>query len=212
MTANRKEARLCTKCYSRTRVRDCAKCFGPLEILTRRRFSSLAAKQEAFEESIRLKNQFRPLDEDEVDFLDAVLESNRAKENAVKQEAAEQLEAFRKQRALAEQALLDQKASDEAGKVDDPVSKNAWAKKKRRRDKENGPSGESKSRKLSTSAEDKVSTTPQRSRTPSAHPGPSLEEKKAFTLAQTGPPKAASVALGLGDYSSDEDDQLQFLG
>ena len=61
-----------------------------------------AAKQEAFEESIRSRNQFRSLDEDEVDFLDSVLESTRAKEAEVKKQTTEQLEAFRRQQEEAE--------------------------------------------------------------------------------------------------------------
>lgn len=66
----------------------------------------LAAKQEAFEESIKLKNQFRSLDEDEVEFLDSVLESTRAKEAAVKKETIEQLDLFRRQQEEADKALL----------------------------------------------------------------------------------------------------------
>ncbi|CAG8886211.1 unnamed protein product [Penicillium egyptiacum] len=65
------------------------------------------AKQEAFEEKSRLKNQFRSLDEDEVEFLDSVLESTRAKEAAVKRETAEQLEAFHRRREEAQKALLE---------------------------------------------------------------------------------------------------------
>ncbi|KAI9695797.1 MAG: hypothetical protein M1836_006063 [Candelina mexicana] len=64
------------------------------------------AKQEAFEESIRLKNQFRSLDEDEIEFLDSVLESTRAKEAAVNKETTEQLDLFRKQQEEADKALL----------------------------------------------------------------------------------------------------------
>lgn len=70
-----------------------------------------AAKQEAFEENLRLKNQFRTLDDDEIDFLDSVLESTRAKEQLVKRETAEQLDAYRKQREAAE------KVSSEAESV-----------------------------------------------------------------------------------------------
>lgn len=66
------------------------------------------AKQEAFEESIRLKNQFRSLDEDEVEFLDAVLESTRAKEAAVKKETEEQLAEFHRQREEAERSVLEE--------------------------------------------------------------------------------------------------------
>ncbi|EXJ82085.1 hypothetical protein A1O1_08154 [Capronia coronata CBS 617.96] len=172
-----------------------------------------AAKQEAFEESIRLKNQFRPLDEDEVDFLDSVLESKRAEEDAVKQQTAEQLEAFRKQRALAEQALLDQHATDEATKADVPVGKNVWTtqKKKRRRDKKDEGEGEfevnPKARKLSPlTADSKVSDTDQPDSTSSEHQNAGPEAKVSPDRPQTGPPKATPIALGLGDYSSDDDD------
>jgi FAM192A/Fyv6, N-terminal domain len=66
----------------------------------------IAAKQEAFEESIRLKNQFRALDEDEVEFLDSVLESTRAEEERVRRETAEGLEAFRRLQEEADKKLL----------------------------------------------------------------------------------------------------------
>ncbi|KAJ5490283.1 NEFA-interacting nuclear protein NIP30 N-terminal [Penicillium expansum] len=90
------------------------------------------AKQEAFEEKSRLKNQFRSLDEDEVDFLDSVLESTRAKEAAVKRETAEQLEAFRRQREEAQKALLQSTSSDAT-----PVQGEEWTTlaRKRRHDK-----------------------------------------------------------------------------
>ena len=64
--------------------------------------NELAAKQEAFEEANRLKNQFRALDEDEVEFLDSVLESTRAEEDRVKRETAEGLDLFRRQQEEAD--------------------------------------------------------------------------------------------------------------
>lgn len=90
------------------------------------------AKQEAFEEKIRLKNQFRALDEDEVEFLDSVLESTRAQEAAVKKDTADQLEVFRKQREEAEKAMLGPTSSEVA-----PVEEEEWTipARKRRRDK-----------------------------------------------------------------------------
>lgn len=56
-----------------------------------------AAKQAAFEEAHKLKNQFRPLDEDEVDFLDSVLASTRAEEERVKKETQSGLDKFREE-------------------------------------------------------------------------------------------------------------------
>lgn len=182
--------------------------------------SKIAAKQEAFEEAARLKNQFRALDDDEVDFLDSVLESTKAKENAVKEETAEQLDAFRKQRALAEQSLhgLD---DENSGKPDNPTGADAWSLKKKKRRRDQDRSAEStgvgtKLRKTSCSATDdrrpienlsaptahskeapvkqmESSTTP----TTIKGSSPSLQQQK---------PSPISAGLGLGGYSSDEDD------
>lgn len=105
----------------------------------------IAAKQEAFEESIRLKNQFRTLDDDEVEFLDSVLESTRAKEEAVKRETVEQLDVFRRQQEEADKALLLQQREgtdvEMSGKAGSPVTDNTqWAvnarKRKRVKEKE----------------------------------------------------------------------------
>ncbi len=83
---------------------------------------------------MRLKNQFRALDEDEVEFLDSVLESTRAQEEAVKKDTADQLEAFRKQREEAEKVLLGAASSDVTPA---PTEEEDWAisARKRRRDK-----------------------------------------------------------------------------
>lgn len=88
------------------------------------------AKQEAFEESIRLKNQFRSLDEDEVEFLDSLLESTRAKEDAVKKETAEQLAAYQRQREEAERALIEGPSGGQngSGSATNPVGdEESWA-------------------------------------------------------------------------------------
>lgn len=83
---------------------------------------------------MRLKNQFRALDEDEVEFLDSVLESTRAQEEAVKKDTADQLEAFRKQREEAEKVLMGAASSDVTPA---PTEEEDWAisARKRRRDK-----------------------------------------------------------------------------
>ncbi|KAE8378103.1 N-terminal domain of NEFA-interacting nuclear protein NIP30-domain-containing protein [Aspergillus bertholletiae] len=91
------------------------------------------AKQEAFEEKIKLKNQFRSLDEDEVEFLDSIMESTRAQEAAVKKETAEQLEAFRRHREEAEKVALEEGTAD----VTPAAEGEDWKipARKRRRDK-----------------------------------------------------------------------------
>ncbi|OLN87888.1 Protein FAM192A [Colletotrichum chlorophyti] len=59
-----------------------------------------AAKQAAFEEQNRIKNQFRALDDDEIEFLDEVRSSARAEEERVRREMEEGLEAFRRARGV----------------------------------------------------------------------------------------------------------------
>lgn len=108
----------------------------------------IAAKQEAFEESIKLKNQFRNLDEDEVEFLDSVLESTRAKEEAVKKETTEQLDIFRRQQEEADKALLEESGGveekDTSRKAGSPTAgESPWAlnARKRKRVKDEGLKG-----------------------------------------------------------------------
>ncbi|KAL9100247.1 MAG: hypothetical protein Q9163_004354 [Psora crenata] len=116
-----------------------------------------AAKQEAFEESIKLKNQFRNLDEDEVEFLDSVLESTRAKEEAVKRETTEQLDAFRRQQEEADRALREGEQGKEVEEAGSPTAlESNWAvgAKKRKRVKEKEGWRGVKLRKSSSSALD----------------------------------------------------------
>ncbi|KAL8824133.1 MAG: hypothetical protein Q9191_005278 [Dirinaria sp. TL-2023a] len=94
-------------------------------------------KEEAFQESIKLKHQFRNLDEDEVEFLDSVLESTRAKELAVKEETREQLEVFRKQQEEADKKAVDGRergvGEETAGSPLGESSETQWAVNARKR-------------------------------------------------------------------------------
>ncbi|KAK4076325.1 hypothetical protein Trihar35433_2885 [Trichoderma harzianum] len=55
----------------------------------------IAAKQAAFEEQNKLKNQFRALDDDEIEFLDEVRAKEKAEEERARREVEEGLKAFR---------------------------------------------------------------------------------------------------------------------
>ena len=105
----------------------------------------LAAKEEAFQESIKLKNQFRNLDEDEVEFLDSVLESTRKKEEEVKKETSEQLDLFRRQQEEKDRELLEggEEVEAKAGSPTAGESQSQWAvnARKRKRTKENDKAG-----------------------------------------------------------------------
>ncbi|KAF2145500.1 uncharacterized protein K452DRAFT_283855 [Aplosporella prunicola CBS 121167] len=191
-----------------------------------------AKKQEAFEESIRLKNQFRALDEDEVDFLDSVLESTRAKEDAVKKETSEQLDAFRKHQEEVERAARLTEGNDGSP----PDEEEQWASAGRKRKKGKEPFKGLKLRKASSTdkpispenhgptkaPDDKKneelaeSSKTSKSDPSSNHqagkeppsPKPAMETSTAPAKEEAPPnkPKPSSATLRLTGYSSDEDD------
>jgi hypothetical protein len=180
-----------------------------------------------------LKNQFRTLDDDEVEFLDSVLESTRAKEAAVKKETAEQLEAFRQQREAAEKALLDEADTQQRSNpgAASPTDQETWVTtaKKRRRPKEKGILVGTKLRKMSSSTEPDSTAKPVtetgakkqtglpemqedppkpsdcKSKTLPPEQASSAERKSLRKSTSQKPAPLATSALGLGGYSSDED-------
>lgn len=188
-----------------------------------------AAKQDAFEESIRLKNQFRNLDEDEVEFLDSVLESTRKKEEEVKKQTSEQLDLFRRQQEEADRAAIegDSTVNTDQNSPTGDVEEN-WAvnrgKRKRVEDKKGLPGF--KVRKSSSSARDggiiDASVTKSSLLAQTKATSQCQFKAKADSISNassTGPatvtvrqansaPKKAStgpLSLGLAGYSSEED-------
>ena len=178
-----------------------------------------AAKQEAFEEANRLKNQFRALDQDEVDFLDSVLESTRKEEDRVRRETAEGLEHFRKQQEEADKKVRigDEQRTNETSTI---VEEEQWVTggRKRKRAKEKEGLKGVKIRK-SSSAGEAESTSSQGAKSQDEEPKSTSaalektsESKNKTTnttsvskwLPATSPKPKAN--LGLVDYSSDEDD------
>jgi hypothetical protein len=175
-----------------------------------------AAKQEAFEESTKLTNQFRSLDEDEIEFLDSVQEAARAKELADKRATKEGLEEFRKQQEEVERA-----AKEQEGAVSPPTVSESWAvgPRKRKKGKEKDVIGGLKIRRTSTGEREKqVEGTPIPSTTKgvdqdtiSSVARPSIEAKSnkqpaAAAAAPPALPPAPAAGLGLGAYSSSDED------
>ena len=194
----------------------------------------LAAKQEQFEESIKLKNQFRNLDEDEIEFLDSVLESTRSKEQEVKRETTEQLDLFRRQQEEADRAILESgtEVDDTTAEGKAEVGEGQWAvnarKRKRVKEKENLKG--IKIRKSSTNeaspgliqkksefeAEKATASPSVRSldkgspeHAASSPPVPVIVDTTKPTLNQgraaESPKISSGTSLGLAGYSSDED-------
>ncbi|KAK6594325.1 hypothetical protein H4I95_10837 [Botrytis cinerea] len=170
-----------------------------------------AAKQDAFEEANKLKNQFRSLDEDEIEFLDSVLESTRAEEDRVRKETAEGLELFRKQQ---EDADKKARAADDGGaQIQD------GSPRKRTKDKEVLKGVKVRRASSSTSTKD-LSTKPTKDDSDSIATStkpptpkdsakildskPAKEAPKPVAVKKPSPPPPKK-GLGLVDYGSDED-------
>ncbi|TVY57787.1 hypothetical protein LCER1_G000910 [Lachnellula cervina] len=181
-----------------------------------------AAKQDAFEEANRLKNQFRALDEDEVEFLDSVLESTRADEDRVKRETAEGLALFRQQQEEADKKARRGSEGVAVAEAGSPIAREeTWIsggrKRKRAKEKEvlkgvkirrssmaneiEKPSEEAATRdspatkKQSTAAPATATANPDKATSTSSTNSPAAVKK---------PP--AKPSLGLVNYGSDEDD------
>ncbi|EWC48477.1 hypothetical protein DRE_02246 [Drechslerella stenobrocha 248] len=190
-----------------------------------------ARKQEAFEEKLKFKNQFRALDEGEIEFLDSVVSEQRAEEEAKKKEIEAQLDDFRR---LQYEADHDPVAAESA--IAEESGGGTWAissrrKRKKDKDKDSGASAGLKLRKMSDGSrrdsaakdEEKDSTTPIESATPTdskpkilnsataasptqqSPPLPKASEKEKIPVAAT--PKPAAGLGGLVAYGSDSDDE-----
>ena len=192
----------------------------------------IAAKQEAFEESIKLKNQFRNLDEDEIEFLDSVLESTRAKEEAVRKETTEQLGAFRRQQEEADRSLRETNGGKDLEEAGSPTAgESIWTvgrSKKRKRVKDKDGLKGVKLRKASSSIHNSAGpgdinqgdeTHPPGSRQSKSPPPDDLdtESKREVSPRENAPTEAPytsakptssipelSTGLGLAGYSSDD--------
>lgn len=179
-----------------------------------------AAKQEAFEEKAKLQNQFRSLDADEVDFLDSVLDKQREEEARMKKETREQLELFKKQQDEAERAAAAGSPDEATG--DRAESWTAAAGRKRKKGKEKEGVLGLKLRKASSAGEggnkdakealrkdgpEHAVKVPSEAEAKTVHitkaPSASKSPEAASALSKAA---SSSTGLGLGGYSSDEDD------
>ena len=192
------------------------------------------AKQHAFEESIRLKNQFRNLDEDEVEFLDSVLESTRKKEEEVKKQTSEQLDLFRRQQEEADKAAIE---GDGGGTVEEGAKgvdqEETWTvnRGKRKRVEEKKGLAAFKLRKASSSSvyegvgidagEKRASlpacspptksitdSQPNANASPASTASTALSHSSSKKVSETIPKlvKEAPSDLGLAGYNSDDED------
>lgn len=165
-------------------------------------------KQEAFEEAAKLKNQFRPLDESEVDFLEGVRRKQQAQATDVKQQTAEQLRAFREEQ-IAVQQINEDADHVETGVASTKIGANVWtSSKKRRRQHDAEDNGDSmKARKTAPISGD--GTTLDAGTKSEQEPQPTRdlppEQSHAREEAEISTPIVAKPMLNLAGYGSDSD-------
>ncbi|PWW75712.1 hypothetical protein C7212DRAFT_320793 [Tuber magnatum] len=150
-----------------------------------------AKKQEEFEEKLKFKNQFKTLDEDDVDYLASILKTEKAVEDARKEELESRLDDFRRQ-----QSEADKSGGGEGGDQDTAL----WATGKKRRRKEVGGRtlGVKVRRRSSTAGEKPLERDPGKDKEGTLAQDPKEEEKR---MGEKG-----VARLGLVAYGSDEDD------
>ncbi|KAI0139973.1 hypothetical protein F4776DRAFT_662110 [Hypoxylon sp. NC0597] len=182
-----------------------------------------AAKQAAFEEQNRIRNQFRALDDDEIEFLDGVRDERRVEEERVKRETEERLARFRQaQKAAGTSSTAAEDAGENRGEDEEPVTWRGPAKKKRKRsDKEVKSIVKGVKRRASehekevevsaaAAAETKAEEVKADKKTEALISDTNSKSSKTAEAAEPPVSKTApenpKPKLGLVDYGSDEDD------
>ncbi|KAI1136868.1 hypothetical protein F5Y05DRAFT_88985 [Hypoxylon sp. FL0543] len=187
-----------------------------------------AAKQAAFEEQNRIRNQFRALDDDEIEFLEGVRDERRVEEERVRRETEERLARFREaQKATGTVATsADDVGGDGGGggggEEDVVVAWTGAGKKRKRGDKEaksivkgvkrrtselereGEVAAESKPEDMKPEARTKA--TPAGNTHTHADPKSSTGAAVDKSPAEKAAPGKPKPKLGLVDYGSDEDD------
>ncbi|RSM16576.1 hypothetical protein CEP52_000278 [Fusarium oligoseptatum] len=156
-----------------------------------------AAKQAAFEEQTKLRNQFRALDDDEIEFLDEIRANKRAEEERVRRETEEGLKAFReRQKGDAGEKPQDEPAAEGEGE--------SWGVgRKRKRVKERDVKG--LRRKVSAVEEDDKDEEPAKQRETEVKKKQSEEAKVPESKVETSTKPPEKKGLGLVGYGSDSD-------
>lgn len=159
---------------------------------------------------MKLKNQFRTLDEDEVEFLESINESSRAKEAATLREEKQQIDAFRQLQGEAERAVPPSKdptidtveawtTSSKKRKPKSELKRGAWKRRTSSSSKAVESTPRSDEHSLSTSSPKGKQAAKQVS-----------ESAEISTLPTSVDPGAVSPSskppLGLAGYSSSDDE------
>ena len=173
-----------------------------------------AAKQAAFEEANKIKNQFRPLDDDEIDFLDGVRARRMEEESALRRETEERLRVFREAQK-GSGGGAEAEPGDDGLEVEKEGEKEEWGPvgRKRKREKEK-PWGKGIVKRKVSQAQ-KAEETGSRA---TGGPGTSArvvtadgvvkgEKQSVSKNSSSEAPTPSKSKLGLVSYGSDDDDE-----
>lgn len=156
------------------------------------------AKQAAFEEANKIKNQFRALDDDEIDFLDEVKAKQRADEERLRRETEEGLEAFR----------AAQKSNERTGEGDGEDETEDWnalvGGRKRKRVAKSA--GVMKRRTMSEGERKNNSVGEKTGSALESRPKTAERKVKEEVKAAANTVPAAKPKMGLVSYNSEDDD------
>ncbi|KAI0159815.1 N-terminal domain of NEFA-interacting nuclear protein NIP30-domain-containing protein [Xylariaceae sp. FL1272] len=157
-----------------------------------------AAKQAAFEEANKIKNQFRSLDDDEIEFLDEVQSKKRAEEERARREVEDGIAKFREAQKGSGGELADAR-NDEGEEGVGDVEWIGAGGRKRKREREKGFKG-LKRRASAEGGKEDGDKSEVREKGGKLGEEKTKEPEPAILATKTKP------ALGLVDYGSDEDD------
>lgn len=173
-----------------------------------------AAKQAAFEEANKIKNQFRPLDDDEVEFLDGVRERRRAEEEELRRETEEGLRGFRELQSKVVSAAAGEGVDAGGGEGAAEGGGGSWSVGRKRKRRKDEPEGVLKGlkRRSSAAAADGVEdgkVGDEGKDGAAGQKGPVAAEKDTSDTQESKPKAAPAVAakpkVSLVDYGSDDD-------
>lgn len=168
-----------------------------------------AAKQAAFEEASKLKNQFRALDDDEVEFLDGVRERRRAEEERVRRETEEGLRGFRELQSKVVSTAAAGEGEAPEGKGEGAAEGGSWSVGRKRKRRKDEPDGVLKGlKRRSSAAADGVEGAKAREEgkdVASAEVGAQDAHDTQEPGPKPAPPAAAKPKAVLVDYGSDDD-------
>jgi hypothetical protein len=169
---------------------------------------STEAKQAAFEEQNKIRNQFLSLNEDDIDFLDEVRERQRKEDQEKKRELEDGLKAFREARKA--EGLTTSTADDE-NQVEGNDPGESWEvggrKRKRVKGREREVKGvrrkvEEGEKKDEGAGKDSAKVESSKDQTSKATTATATQPAKTAAPSSTG----GSKSLGLVAYGSDDSD------